>query len=113
MNGQGAQDALQSWSLVWGSGQGDRFAASLLEEFAVAERIGYVEAVVTGLAGAEKFARAANFEIGFGNFKTVGRADHGIEASLGFLGLTNGADQDAVRCCGTAADTSAKLVELS
>jgi hypothetical protein len=57
---------------------GEGFAAGYFEEIFVAEGVGDVEAEVAGLAGAKKFAGAAEEEIGFGDFETVGGADHGF-----------------------------------
>jgi hypothetical protein len=37
------------------------------------------------LAGAEKFAGAAEEEIGFGDFETVGGTHHGFGAGAGFV----------------------------
>ena len=71
-----------------------------------------MEAEVAGLARAEKFAGAAEEEIGFGDFEAVGGADHGFEAGARFFRHADGADQDAVGFCGAAADASAELVEL-
>ena len=81
--GEHAQEALQRLLLAGIVGQDEGFAAGQFEEFAIALGIGDVEAEVTGLAGAEKFAGAAEEEIGFGDFETVGGADHGFEAGAG------------------------------
>jgi hypothetical protein len=95
-----------------GIGDGEGFATGLLEEIAVAKGVGDVEAEGAGLAGAEKFAGAAELQIGFGDFETVGGAHHGFEAGAGFVGHTHGADEDAVGFLRTAADASAELMEL-
>src|SRR5258708_6502622 len=71
-----------------------------------------MEAQVAGLASAEKFARAAEEEIRFGDFETVGSADHGFEARARFVRQTEGGDEDAMGFLRAAADASAKLVEL-
>lgn len=97
-------------ALVFGDSEG--FAAGYFEEIFVAYGVGDVEAKVAGLAGAEKFAGAAKEEIGFGDFETVGGADHGFEAGAGFFRHANGADEDAMGFGGAAADASAELVEL-
>src|SRR5229473_8261563 len=78
--GELAEEALHGVLLRVVGGQSEGFAAGEFEEFAVAQGIGNVEAEVAGLAGAEKFAGAAEEEIGFGDFETVGGADHGLEA---------------------------------
>ena len=93
-------------------GEGEGFAAGDFEEIFVADGVGDVEAEVAGLAGAEKFAGAAEEEIGFGDFEAVGGADHGFEAGARFFRHADGADQDAVGFGGAAADASAELVEL-
>src|ERR1700682_2708853 len=107
-----AQNALQSGGLRGSVGEGEGFAAGLLEEFAVAERVGDVETKGAGLAGAEEFAGAAKLEIGFGDFKAVGGAHHGFEAGAGFVGHAHRADKDAVGFLRAAADASAKLMKL-
>ena len=81
--GELAEEALHGVLLGGIGGEGEGFAAGEFEEFLIAEGIGDVEAEVTGLAGAEKFARAAEEEIGFGDFETVGGAHHGFEAGAG------------------------------
>jgi hypothetical protein len=78
-----AEEALERRGLLGVVGEGEGFAAGHFEEIFVADGIGDVEAEVAGLAGAEKFAGAAEEEIGFGNFETVGGADHGFEAGAG------------------------------
>jgi len=92
--------------------KGEGFAAGLLEEFAIAEGIGDVEAEGAGLAGAEEFSRAAELQIGLGDLEAVGGAHHGIEAGAGFVGHADGTDQDAVGFCCAAADASAELMKL-
>ena len=84
--GKGADDAVQRGLLLWSVGDGEGFAAGLLEEFAVAEGVGDVEAEGAGLAGAEEFARTAELKIGFGDFEAVGGAHHGFEAGASFVG---------------------------
>ena len=71
-----------------------------------------MEAEVAGLAGAEKFAGAAQEEIGFGDFESVGGADHGFETGAGLVGHAHRSDEDAVGFRGAAADASTKLVQL-
>ena len=107
-----AQNALQSGGLRGSVGEGEGFAAGLLEEFAVAERVGDVEAEGAGLASAEKFAGAAELEISFCDFETVRGTHHGFEAGTGFVGHAHGADENAMRFLRAAADASAELMEL-
>jgi len=71
-----------------------------------------VETENAGLAGAEKFAGAAEFQVSFGDFETVARAHHGVKAGAGFVGHTHGADQNAVRFLRAPADAAAELMEL-
>ena len=81
--GELAEEALHGVLLGGIGGQGEGFAAGEFEEFLIAQRVGDVEAEVAGLAGAEKFAGAAEEEIGFGDFEAVGGANHGFEAGAG------------------------------
>src|SRR5438132_11652057 len=74
--GEQAQEALHGVLLGGVGGKGEGFAAGEFEEFFVAQRVGNVEAEVAGLAGAEKFAGAAEEEIGFGDFEAVRGAHH-------------------------------------
>src|ERR1700730_4536032 len=110
--GETTKDAVERWLLRRRVGDGEGFAAGLLQEFAVAQGVGDVKAEGAGLASAEEFAGTAELQIGFGNFKTVGGAHHGFEAGAGFVGHAHGTDQDAVRFLRAPADASAKLVEL-
>jgi hypothetical protein len=110
--GELTEEALEGRGLLCVVGESEGFAAGDLEEIFVADGVGDVKAEVAGLAGAEKFAGTAEKEIGFGDFETVGGADHGFEAGAGFFGHANGTDEDAVGFGGAAADASAKLVEL-
>src|SRR5882672_8014000 len=61
--GEAAQEAVQDELLRRGVGDGEGFAAGLLQEFAVAQRVGDVEAEGSGLAGTEEFAGAAELQI--------------------------------------------------
>ncbi len=81
--GELAEEALHGVLLGGIGSEGEGFAAGEFEEFAIAKWIGDVEAQVAGLAGTEKFAGAPEEEIGFGDFETIGRADHGFEAGAG------------------------------
>jgi hypothetical protein len=78
-----AEEALHDVLLRGIGSEGEGFAAGEFEEFFVAQGVSDVEAQVAGLAGAEKFAGAAEKEIRFGDFETVGGAHHGFEASAG------------------------------
>ena len=81
--GELAEETLHGVPLGGIGGQGEGFAAGEFEELAVTQRVGDVEAEIAGLAGAEKFAGAAEEEIGFGDFEAVGSAHHGFEAGAG------------------------------
>ena len=80
--GELRQRALQRGGLIGVFGQGQGFAAGGFEEIFVADGVGDVEAEVARLASAEKFAGAAEEEIGFGDFEAVGSVDHGLQAGL-------------------------------
>jgi len=56
-----------------------RFAAGLLQQIEIANRIGDVEPEFAVLARAEKFAGTAQFQIRFRDLETVGRAHHRFE----------------------------------
>ncbi len=71
-----------------------------------------MEAESAGLAGAEEFAGAAQLQIGFRDFKTVGGAHHGFEAGARFVGHAHGANEDAVGFLRAAADPSPELMKL-
>src|SRR4029077_5254860 len=62
--------------------------------------------------GPEKLPGAAELQIGFGDFETVGGAHHCFEAGAGFVGHAHGADEDAVGFLHAAADAPAQLMEL-
>ena len=81
--GKHAKEALEAGGLLRVFGEREGFAAGYFQEMFVADGVGDVEAEVAGLAGAEKFAGAAEEEIGFGDFETVGGAHHGFEAGAG------------------------------
>jgi len=71
-----------------------------------------MEAELAGLAGAKKLAGAAKLEVGFGDFKTVGSADHRFEACAASSVMRPGRDQDAMGLLRAAADAPAKLVQF-
>jgi hypothetical protein len=110
--GELAEEVLHGFVLGGIGAEGESFAAGEFEEFFIAQRVGDVEAQIAGLAGAEKFAGAAEEEIGFGDFETVGGAHHGFEAGTGFVGHAERGDEDAMGFLRAAADAPAKLVEL-
>ena len=112
LRGKQAKDALQRIFLRGIAGNGEGFFAGEFEEFAIAQRIGNVEAEFAGLAGAKEFAGAAKLQIGLGNFETVGGADHGFETSASFIGEARGRNEDAGGFLRAAADASAQLVKL-
>ena len=85
--GELAKETLHAVLLLVIGGEGEGFAAGEFEEFFIAQWVGYVEAQIAGLARAEKFAGAAEEEIGFGDFETVGGAHHGFEAGAGNIVL--------------------------
>jgi hypothetical protein len=78
-----AEEALQRRGLLRVVSEREGFATGYFQEIFVADGICDVEAEVAGLAGAEKFAGAAEEEIRFGDFETVGGTDHGFEAGAG------------------------------
>ena len=65
--------------------QREGFAAREFEQFAIAQRIGYVQAERAVLARAEKFAGAAQLQIHLGDGEAVVGRDHGFEALRGIL----------------------------
>ncbi len=89
-----------------------RFALGSFQQLAVANEVGDLKARHSGLAGAEKLARAAQFKIEFGNLEAVGGANHGVETAFAVLGNLAAGHQDAKRFGAAAADASAKLVQL-
>ncbi len=93
-------------------GDGESFAAGKFQDFAVAERVGDLKAERTGLAGAEKFAGAAQMQVGFGDLESVARAHHGFQTGAGLVGHAHRADEDAVGFCCAAADAPTKLMQL-
>lgn len=63
------------------------------------------------LTGAEEIARAAEVQVGFGDFEAVVGAGHGGEALLGLV-IGGVGNQEAVGGFGSPADAAADLVEL-
>src|SRR6267378_2316932 len=96
--GEAAQEAVQDKLLRRGVGDGEGFAAGLLQEFAVAQWVSDVEAEGSGLAGAEEFAGAdASPELmELGKAKTLGVFDnhHGGIGNVDADFYDGGGDQD-------------------
>src|SRR5258705_9829616 len=69
LTGEAAQKAVQDELLRRGVGDGEGFAAGLLQEFAVAQRVGDVESKRTGLAGGGENPPGREVEKGFGGFQ--------------------------------------------
>src|SRR6266702_2978449 len=84
--GQHAQGVLQSVLLSGIVNQRKGFAPREFKQFAIAQRIGDVEAQVSSLARAEKLSRTAELEIGFSDLESIGCAHHGLEPRAGFVG---------------------------
>src|SRR5260370_20618173 len=91
---------------------GCRFALGGFKQLAVANDVGDAEARHPRLSRAEELAGAAKFEIEFGNLKAVVGAHHGLETPLTFFRNFASRHEDAVRLCGSAADSPAQLVKL-
>src|SRR5467141_273237 len=81
-----------------------RLAAREFEQVEIAQRIRDVKSEFAMLARAKEFSRAAQLQIGFGDFKSVGRADHGLEARARILSRSFGRDQNARALFAAAAD---------
>src|ERR1700719_3285466 len=88
------------------------FAAREFEQLAVAYWIRDVKAHVAGLACAEKFARAAQQQISFSDFESVGGAYHRFEARPRFLGHITRRHQNAMRFGSATSDAAAQLMQL-
>src|SRR6266581_3550690 len=84
--GKREQGVLQSLPLGGIINQCKGFPPREFKQFAVAQRIGDVEAQVPGLARAEKLSRTAELEIGFRDLESIGCAHHGLEPRAGFVG---------------------------
>ena len=110
--GKETQHALKRFLLDRLFGESERFLAGQFKKFAIAKWVGHVEAKLAGLAGAKELAGAAKLEIGFGNFKTVGGADHGFQARARIVGHAARSNQDAMGLLRAAANATAKLVQL-
>ena len=110
--GQGREDGAKFGGAGCIVREGKGFTAGELQEFAVTDGIGNVEAHVAGLASAKKFARAPEQQIGFGDFKSIGGAHHGVEARTRFFFHVGRSDENAVGLGGAAADATAQLVKL-
>src|SRR5882757_6337425 len=95
-----------------GFDQGKRFAAREFEQIKIAQRVGDVKAEVAVLARAEKFSRAADFQIRLGNLKSIRGAHHGLQAHARVFSRSFGSDQDASSLFAAAADAPSQLMKL-
>ena len=84
--GKRAQGVLQSVLLSGIVNQRKGLAPREFKQFAIAQRIGDVEAQIPSLARAEKFSRTAELKIGFRDLESIGCAHHGLEPRAGFVG---------------------------
>src|SRR6266516_2711142 len=84
--GKRAQGLLQGLPLGGIVNQRKGFPPREFKQFAIAQRIGDVEAQVPSLARAEKLSRTAELEIGFSDLESIGCAHHGLEPRAGFVG---------------------------
>src|SRR6185369_835935 len=107
---EGAVDFFLRYVLVGAGQDGGGFALGSLEKLAVADQVGDLEAWHTGLASAEEFTRAAQFEIELGDLEAVGGADHGVKAAFAILGDFSAGHENTERLGGSAADASAELM---
>src|SRR6266446_3987098 len=110
--GKRAQGVLQGLPLGGIINQCKGFPPREFKQFAIAQRIGDVEAQVPSLARAEKLSRTAELEIGFSDLESVGCAHHGFEPRAGFISHTGRRHQNAVRLPRAAANSPAKLMQL-
>src|SRR5262249_22146446 len=88
------------------------FSFGQLQQLAIAENVGDAQTGHAGLLGAEKLARAAQFEIEFGDSEAVLCAHHLVKAALGSVGNLAAGHEHTERFGGATADASAKLVKL-
>src|SRR5215467_4629233 len=110
--GQRTKRSLQFFLPLRLFGQPERFPAPVFQKLLVAERVRYVKSHLGGLPGAEKFAGAANLQVGFGDFESVPGAHHGFQARPRLVGHAAGSHQHAVGFMNAAADSAAQLVQL-
>ena len=89
-----------------------RLELGCLEQLAVADQVSDLEARHPRLAGAEKFAGAAELKIKFGDLETIRGTDHGVEAPFTVVGDLAAGHEYAIRLSGAAADAAAQLMEL-
>src|SRR6266571_3271189 len=80
--GKRAQGVLQSLPLGGIVNQRKGFPPREFKQFAIAQRIGDVEAQVPSLARAEKLSRTAELEIGFSDLESIGCAHPGLRPRL-------------------------------
>src|SRR5579863_2544905 len=109
---EGAADFYFCDFIIRAGHNGGGFTPGEFEKLAVADQVSDPEVGQAGLTGAEEFSGAAEFEIEFGDLKTVIRLHHGVETALAFFGDFAAGHQDAERFCGPAADAAAELVKL-
>src|ERR1700722_5508509 len=98
-------------SLLRHVGERERFAPGDFQNLAITQWLGHREGGVAVLPGAEKFPRAAQFQILLGNLKSVGRSDHRFDSGQGLACDFFWGDQNAGRFCRAPANTSAELME--
>src|SRR5258708_23936931 len=96
--GELAQEALHGVLLRGIGGEGEGFAAGEFEEFAVAQRVGDVEAEVAGLAGGGKKPRGGGVGNRFCGFGNGGRARPRFVAGGGGGRLFGGGGGGALFC---------------
>src|SRR6266700_5589927 len=110
--GKRAQGVLQSLPLGGIINQCKGFPPREFKQFAIAQRIGDVEAQVPSLARAEKLSRTAELEIGFSDLESIGCAHHGLEPRAGFISQAGRRHQNAVRLPRATANPPAELMQL-
>src|ERR1700691_441615 len=82
------------------------FAARQFQQFAVTQRMGHRESQIAVLPSAEKFARSAQLQIFFGDFKAVRCGHQNFQAFARHFGNIGGRDKDTcagVPCAANAA----------
>src|ERR1700722_6028001 len=91
---------------------GGGLAFGQFEKLPIANQVGDAEVWHSGLPCAEEFPRPSQFEIEFGDLKTVAGAGHSVEAPLAVFRDFASGHQNAKRLCRSAADAPAQLVKL-
>src|SRR6266550_2877863 len=87
-------------------------ALGSLQNLPVADQIRDQKTRQTRLLCTKKFARAPQFEIEFGDLKSVAGAHHGIEPLLALFGNFSARHQNAKRFGRSSSDSPAQLVKL-